>query len=342
MLLPDFCSASIPETPMILPTIIVVYLACILVVHYRGRVRHSFWGQVFDHSGLLAPVNVFLYAFSAIPNRAYADVSRFPELDALRLNADVIREEGLALMAHARMKSPDQKDDAGFNSFAKSGWKRFYLKWYGDAHPSAQRLCPRTTALLRDIPGVSAAMFTTLPPGAVLNPHKDPYAGSLRYHLGLVTPNDDRCNIVVDGKPYSWRDGEAVIFDETYIHAAENRTDVERLILFCDVERPMRHGFARGFNRWFGRHVVAAASSPNDDSDRIGLINRLFFLSDRAGHYRRRFKAWNRTVYKLTKLGLVAALVTMVVLPTSLRTWHRLHPASHAVAAAAPARASLD
>ena len=320
---------------MIVLSIIAIYLACILVVHYRGRVRHSFWGQVFDHSGLLAPVNVFLYAFSAIPNRPYTPVDRFPELDTLRANAATIREEGLALMAHAQMKSPDQKDDAGFNSFAKSGWKRFYLKWYGDAHPSAERLCPRTTELLRGIPDVSAAMFATLPPGAVLNPHKDPYAGSMRYHLGLVTPNDDRCHIVVDGQPYSWRDGEGVIFDETYIHQAENGTDVERLILFCDVARPMRYGFARSFNLWFGRHVVAAASSPNDDGDRVGLINRLFFLSDRAGHYRRRFKARNRTVYKLTKAGLVVALAAALIVPGSLRTWHHLRQdqgSSHAVA----------
>jgi beta-hydroxylase len=331
---------------MIAWTIIALYLACILAVHYRGRVRHRFWGQVFDHSGLLAPVNLFLYAFSAIPNKPYPALAHFPELDALRDNAAVIREEGLALMAHARMKAPDQKDDAGFNSFAKSGWKRFYLKWYGDAHPSAERLCPRTTALLRGIPGVSAAMFTTLPPGAVLNPHKDPYAGSLRYHLGLVTPNDDRCYIEVDGQPYSWRDGQGVIFDETFIHKAENRTDVERLILFCDVARPMRFGFARRFNLWFGRTLVAAASSPNEADDRTGLINRLFFLSDRAGKYRRRFKAWNRTVYKLTKAGLamgLAAALLLPVLPGSLRTIHGVTSARAAAHAAedhgrAPAR----
>ena len=307
---------------MILLTIIVLYLACILVVHLRGRVRHSFWGQVFDHSGFLAPVNVFLYAFSAIPNKPYLPQARFPELDALREHAATIREEGLALMAHARMKAPDNKDDAGFNSFAKAGWKRFYLKWYGDAHPSAVRLCPRTTELLRGIPNVSAAMFATLPPGAVLNPHRDPYAGSLRYHLGLVTPNDDGCHIDVDGQPYSWRDGESVIFDETYIHTAENRTDVERLILFCDVVRPMRYGFARSFNEWFGRHVVAAASSPNEPDDRTGLINRLFFLSDRAGQLRRRYKAWNRTAYKLTKAALAVGLVAALILPGSVRTIH--------------------
>ena len=318
---------------MITLAIVALYFACILVVHFRGRVRHSFWGQVFDHSGLLAPVNVFLYAFSAVPNKPYIAQDRFPELRALRDNAAVIREEGLALMAHARMKAPDQKDDAGFNSFAKAGWKRFYLKWYGDAHPSAERLCPRTTALLRGIPNVSAAMFASLPPGAILNPHKDPYAGSMRYHLGLVTPNDDGCYIVVDGQPYSWRDGQDVIFDETFVHMAENRTDVERLILFCDVARPMRTGFARAFNHWFGRHVVAAASSPNEPGDRTGLINRLFFLSDRAGQLRRRFKAWNRNAYLVAKAGLTVALVAALVLPGSVRTIHNVmsaHAAGHA------------
>jgi beta-hydroxylase len=309
---------------MITLTLVALYMGCILIVHTRGRVRHSFWGQVFDHSGLLAPVNVFLYAFSSVPNEPFVSQAHFPELEKLREHAATIRDEGLALMAHARMKSPDQKDDAGFNSFAKSGWKRFYLKWYGDAHPSAERLCPRTTELLRGLPNVSAAMFATLPPGGVLNPHRDPFAGSMRYHLGLVTPNDDACRIVVDGQHYSWRDGEGVIFDETFIHEASNRTNVERLILLCDVARPMRFGFAHSFNQWFGRHVVAAASSPNEPGDRTGLVNRLFFLSDRAGQLRRRFKAWNRTVYKLTKAGLAAGLLAALILPGAVGTIHNV------------------
>ena len=95
----------------------------------------------------------------------------------------------------------------------------------------------------------------------------------------------------------------------------------------------MRFGFARSFNLWFGRHVVAAASSPNDAGDRTGLINRLFFLSDRAGQYRRRFKAWNRTAYKLTKASLAVGLVAALALPGSFRTIHHVmsaHAGSHA------------
>jgi beta-hydroxylase len=293
--------------------LVAAFLASVLVVHLRGRVRHSFWGQVFDHSGFLAPVNALIYAFSAVPNRPYLPLADFPELAELERHTAVIREEGLALMSHARLRAPDQNDDAGFNSFAKVGWKRFYLKWYDDAHPSALKLCPQTTQLLRSLPSVKAAMYTELPPGAVLNPHRDPYAGSLRYHLGLVTPNDDRCFISVDGEPYSWRDNQGVVFDETFIHSARNDTDVSRLILLCDIERPMHSSIARACNRWFARHVVAAAASPNEPGDHTGLINRLFFLSFRAGQLRRRYKAWNKTAYQATRVVLGVALVAVFV-----------------------------
>src|SRR5437763_13255709 len=84
-------------------------------------------------------------------------------------------------------------------------------------------------------------MFALHPQDSKPGAHRDPFAGSLRYHLGLVTPNSDSCRIVVDGEPYFWRDGEPVMFDETFIHTAENRSDVTRIILFCDVERPLRN-----------------------------------------------------------------------------------------------------
>jgi len=112
-----------------------------------------------------------------------------------------------------RIKAADNHDDLGFNSFFKYGWKRFYLKWYGTAHPSAAELCPQSVAILKSIPTIKAAMFAELPPGGKLNRHRDPYAGSLRYHLGLVTPNDDACYIEVDGERHSWRDGQGVVFD---------------------------------------------------------------------------------------------------------------------------------
>jgi len=156
-------------------------------------------------------------------------------------------------------------------------------------------------------------MFAELPPGAKLNLHRDPYAGSLRYHLAVLAPDDDRCRIVVDGTPYSWREGEGVIFDETYMHWAENRSEGNRIVLFCDVERPMTHGFARWLNHWLGKNVVSAASSPNSEGDPRGLISRLFKISFYAGKYRRAFRSWSPTVYKITKFGLMLAVLALFI-----------------------------
>ena len=88
-----------------------------------------------------------------------------PELNVLRDNWETIREEAQHLFAQGQIKAADKYNDWGFNSFFRSGWKRFYLKWYGDALPSAERMCPRTVALLRSIPCIKGAMFATLAPG---------------------------------------------------------------------------------------------------------------------------------------------------------------------------------
>lgn len=290
------------------------YLVSIFHIHFRGKVRLPFMRQLFDHSSFMAPINLFMHLLSKVPSKPYLGVHEFAELAPLQQNWQVIRAEAERLLALQKIKSAEQNNDAGFNSFFKSGWKRFYLKWYNASHPSAERLCPQTYALLRGIPSVKAAMFAELPPGAKLNPHRDPFAGSLRYHLGLTTPNDDRCFIEVDGQRYSWRDGQAVLFDETYIHWAVNSSDTDRIILFCDVERPMRFRWAQAINRWLGHTLMTAASSPNESGDQTGLVSKLFKISWMMGQYRRRFKAWNRRAYLVAKAGLVVSVAALIIL----------------------------
>src|SRR5512135_553505 len=248
---------------LLAPKYIVLYafIATAMAVHYRGRVRHGFLRQLTDHSSLMAPYNALMYLFSAVPNRPYVDVARFPQLKPLQDNWQTLRDEALQLFDQGRIRAAATYNDLGFNSFFKTGWKRFYVKWYDEPLPSAKALCPRTVELVQSIPGVNAAMFALLPPGSRLGAHRDPFAGSLRYHLGLVTPNSDRCRIVVDGEPYAWRDGEPVMFDETFIHTAENRSDVARIILFCDIERPLSNRVMRAVNHFVKSTVIRASQT---------------------------------------------------------------------------------
>jgi beta-hydroxylase len=293
--------------------IVLLWISAVLFGHFRGKVRLPLRRLFLDHSVLLAPINALMVMFSRVPTTPYIPLSEFPELKVLEERWQEIREEALKLSEMQRIKAAENHDDLGFNSFFKYGWKRFYLKWYDAQHPSALELCPKTVALLHSIPSVKAAMFAELPPGGQLNPHRDPYAGSVRFHMGLVTPNDDACYIDVDGQRHSWRDGQAVVFDETYIHEAYNHTAHNRIILFCDIERPVTVAWVSALNKWFSRVVMSAASSPNDGRDQTGAINKLTRYHDKFETQRRAFKQWNRTVYKLTKYTLISLIVVWFI-----------------------------
>ena len=288
------------------------FIGSALAVHFRGKVRLGFWRQVSDHSTIMAPYNVLMYLFSGVPNRPILKVEMIPELSVLRDNWQVIRDEALHLFAQGQIKAADKYNDWGFNSFFRTGWKRFYLKWYEEALPSAVANCPKTVALLNSIPNVKGAMFTNLPPGGKLVQHRDPYAGSLRFHLGLITPNSDQCYLVVDGQRYFWRDGEAMMFDETFIHYAENTTQQQRVILFCDVERPLKSRLMTTVNRWFARNVMKASATQNVEGEKIGALNRMF-----GGFYQLRLrakalKARSRTGYYVLKWALLGGLFYLV------------------------------
>ncbi|GGD69516.1 aspartyl/asparaginyl beta-hydroxylase domain-containing protein [Caballeronia grimmiae] len=291
---------------------LLAFIACAAHTHWRGKVRHGFFRQLSDHSTFMSPLNGFVYLFSGVPSTPFLEPSLFPELARIKAHWEVIRAEAIALHEGSKIQAAGAYNDIGFNSFFRRGWRRFYLKWYDRPHPSAVAQCPNTVSILQKVPTVKAAMFAMLPPGGVFTLHRDPYAGSLRYHLGLVTPNDDNCAIVVDGRRYSWRDGEEVVFDETYLHWAENKTDKDRIILFCDIERPMKYRWAQAFNHAVGGFLMRAATSPNEIGDRTGGLNRAFKYLYSIRLVGKRLKAWNLIVYYIVKWLLFGGIAVAI------------------------------
>lgn len=293
--------------------IVFLFASSTLYTHFRGKKRLKFIQQLVNHSTFMAPINVFMYIFSKVPTTPFLNRQHFPELDLFKNNWEIIREEARALLNKGEVKGTENSDDLGFNSFFKRGWKRFYLKWYRHDLTSAETLCPKTMALIRQVPSINAAMFTFLPAGGILNEHRDPYAGSLRYHLGIITPNDDACYIEVDGTRYSWRDGEDVLFDETYIHRAANDTSVDRLIFFCDVARPMNNRVATAINRFFGYYVMSEAAAQNHSSEKVGIFNRLFRYYDGLYKSYRSIKKKDPRIYYTLKYTAILLIVYLLL-----------------------------
>jgi beta-hydroxylase len=292
------------------PKFIILYLFILsaLYTHFRGKVRFKFLRQLADHSTFMAPINSIMYLFSAVPNQPFLDLKQFPNLAPLRENWQIIRDEAQHLVSQGYIKSSEKRDDIGFNSFFRTGWKRFYLKWYDEFLPSAVESCPKTIALLKEIPSINAAMFALLPKNGRLVTHRDPYAGSLRYHLGLITPNSEKCRIFVDGIEYYWKNGEDIIFDETFIHYAENESDQDRIILFCDVERPLKNKIAAKFNYFFSKYVMSGSATQNLAIDRVGFINKIFKYLYAIRLVGKRLKKFNKPFYYLVKYCLFISI----------------------------------
>ena len=68
-------------------------------------------------------------------------------------------------------------------------WKIFPLIAYGIRSQPNIDLCPQTWRIVQTIPGLTTAMFSILEPGKRLPPHRGPYNGVLRLHLGLLVPS---------------------------------------------------------------------------------------------------------------------------------------------------------
>lgn len=296
--------------------VLYVLLFSTLYVHFRGKERRPILRQIGDHNTLTAPYNLFMYWFSTVPAKPVLNVRDFPELAGLRDNWQIIRDEAMQLLSQGQITVATAHNDMGFNSLFKTGWKRFYLKWYDAPLPSALAHCPKTVALVEKIPIVQAALFAVLPPGSKLNPHRDPFAGSLRYHLGLSTPNDDACRIYIDGNMYSWRDGQDIVFDETFVHSAANDTNQTRIILFCDVERPLRTPVMRGINRFVSNTLVRAASTQNIPTENVGLLNRLYaamgVVTQPVGDFLDKLRRKNRKAFRFGKYVVLLLLAYLL------------------------------
>lgn len=139
--------------------------------------------------------------------------------------------------------SPDQIDLSDDDR-----WKMFFLKAAGIRFERNIQQMPKTMAIIDKHPIICSAYLSILGPRKTLPPHEGPWSGILRAHLGVIIPQEGKCHIRVDGKPYFWRNGEVVYFDDTYMHEAHNDTDELRVVLFMDTMRPL--AFPWNFINW--------------------------------------------------------------------------------------------
>ena len=115
-------------------------------------------------------------------------------------------------------------------------WKLFGLVLFGEPLDDNCASCPKTTALVSQIPGVINAGFSCLEPHSTTGEHQDYNKSFFRCHIPLIVPVGD-CKLEVEGVSRPWRMDEVLVFDDTRRHNAWNKTEHARVVLIVDLPR---------------------------------------------------------------------------------------------------------
>lgn len=179
---------------------------------------------------------------SLIGDKPVFDKSVFPWIAELESHWTEIRAElETVLITRDQLPSfhelsPDQKRISKGDN-----WKTYVFYVFGDRIDKNCERCPATARLLAAVPDIRNAWFSILSPHYHIPPHRGPTKGIIRVHLGLIIPQArDDCWIRVDNEYLHWDEGECVVFDDFFEHEVRNDTPEQRVVLFLDVDRPMR------------------------------------------------------------------------------------------------------
>ncbi len=209
----------------------------------------------------------FFY-FPDLPSEPYLDPTRVPGASALTAAYDAIRGEALSLLADrvplpgfVDIRPGDRIENYLGGDAAKPAWDAFFFFRHGQRYDANHARCPRTSEALEAFDlfrlegQAPEACFSFLAPRTTIKPHYGVSNVRLVMHLPLVVPPGCALNLLGVGE-HVWREGELMLFDDTFEHEAWNRSDQVRVVLLMDCWHP---GLTPVERDAVGRMILAAA-----------------------------------------------------------------------------------
>ena len=185
-----------------------------------------------------------------LPAEPYMDPFLQPWAPVLRDAFPVIREEALRVFAEdggfddfVQLKSGGRMQDFVDGEGPAPAWEALFFWRHGERYDSTHQRCPRTSAVLESIElcrvedEAPEICISVLKPGSNILPHYGVTNTRSVMHLPLRVPPGCALNVIGIGE-HHWREGELMLFDDTYRHEAWNHSDSARVILLMDCWNP--------------------------------------------------------------------------------------------------------
>jgi aspartyl/asparaginyl beta-hydroxylase (cupin superfamily) len=181
-----------------------------------------------------------MFSLPGLTARPWHRCELFEFTDVFRENLSSIKSE----YANVSRKKSDY-DDGGKDEHKlhKGGWDWHSYIQKGKKNDNFRDHCPKTCEILDSIPGLMTnipfayTFFSTLHPNASISAHTGPCNLRLRCHFPIHVPKGEM-GLRVAGETKVWEEGEPLIFDDSFVHDAWNRSDSERVVLLFDFWHP--------------------------------------------------------------------------------------------------------
>lgn len=189
-----------------------------------------------------------------VPNlgqRAWYERREFDWVEALEAETAAIREEAERGLRETELAKPYiaedlDKIDLWRTLAGSSDWSAVHFYNSGQPDPRVLELFPKTAEALEGVPLCRLdgrpleALFSILQPGTRIPPHYGMSNTQLTVHLPLVVPED--CSVTVNGERRASEAGKCLLFDDSYLHEAENQSREARLVLIFEIPHPELSG----------------------------------------------------------------------------------------------------
>lgn len=180
-----------------------------------------------------------LYNVDRLTGQPWWDKEQLPYFSFFKLledNWQIIRNEGLALLN----KDGYFKNEAeNLRDFGE--WKQLELYSRGVKMKENCKKCPITCKIIESLSDArdcrrGQAKFSVMHPGTHVWPHCGPTNCRLRIHLGLKVPPKTFIRVVNETR--SWKEGQILIFDDSFEHEVWHNGTQMRMVLIVDVWHP--------------------------------------------------------------------------------------------------------
>lgn len=187
------------------------------------------------------------FYFPGLPQRQFYERDEFAWLDEVEAAVPAMRDELLTVLADGKDFAPyveasAERPSANNPLINNTSWGAFYFWRNGEIVPENAARGAATMAALERAPmphidrRSPIALWSLLKPGTHIQPHHGLLNTRLICHIPLIVPED--CALRVGNETRKWREGEALIFDDSFEHEAWNHSNQTRVVLLFEIWRP--------------------------------------------------------------------------------------------------------